>query len=176
EHLGVPLKNAWKVVNTVRSHYFLFYTRTAEEKLEWMRAFGRERAQVRQDLEQGIVFTEREKEDARRAALATRTNTKFNKKPKGMTAEEKLEWMRAFGRERAQVRQDLEQGIVFTEREKEDARRAALATRTNSKFNKKPKGKPSKVKLDPDVMASFMRQMNPASYSAAGSTTTTTNN
>ncbi|CAG0915521.1 unnamed protein product [Notodromas monacha] len=119
EHLGVPLKNAWKVVNTVRSHYFLFYTRTAEEKLEWMRAFGRERAQVRQDLEQGIVFTEREKEDARRAALATRTN---------------------------------------------------------SKFNKKPKGKPSKVKLDPDVMASFMRQMNPASYSAAGSTTTTTNN
>jgi hypothetical protein len=72
EHLGVVLKNAWKVVNMEHNHYFLFFTRTAEEKNNWLQAFREERLQIVRDYENRIVFTEKDKLQAQQAACSIR--------------------------------------------------------------------------------------------------------
>jgi hypothetical protein len=82
----VTLKNAWKVVNYVQNHYFLFFTRTAEEKRRWLEAFVQERLQIRRDYENGVQFTDKDREAAHRAVLANRSGSGHNKpknKPKG---------------------------------------------------------------------------------------------
>lgn len=64
---GVTVKNAWKVYCSEREKCYLFYSKTASEKQQWLKAFRAEQERVREDREQGYVVTENAKKTARMA-------------------------------------------------------------------------------------------------------------
>ncbi|XP_022252091.1 spermatogenesis-associated protein 13-like [Limulus polyphemus] len=68
-HFGVTVKNAWKIYCASRNKWFLFYTKSPEEKTKWLEAFGEERQRVIEDEKQGFVVTERAKKAARLAVV-----------------------------------------------------------------------------------------------------------
>ncbi|KAH9369953.1 hypothetical protein HPB48_001830 [Haemaphysalis longicornis] len=59
---GTTVRNAWKIYCTSRDKWYLFFTKTAAEKEQWLQAFFTERDRVRDDREQGYVVTESCKE------------------------------------------------------------------------------------------------------------------
>ncbi|XP_013785917.2 spermatogenesis-associated protein 13-like [Limulus polyphemus] len=75
---GITVKNAWKIFCASRGKWFMFYTKTPEEKTRWLEAFGEERQRVMEDETQGFTVTERAKKAARLAFL----NKQKAKRPK----------------------------------------------------------------------------------------------
>ncbi|XP_077556228.1 uncharacterized protein LOC144170353 isoform X3 [Haemaphysalis longicornis] len=64
---GTTVRNAWKIYCTSRDKWYLFFTKTAAEKEQWLQAFFTERDRVRDDREQGYVVTESAKKSAKMA-------------------------------------------------------------------------------------------------------------
>ncbi|XP_076323564.1 uncharacterized protein LOC143232265 isoform X2 [Tachypleus tridentatus] len=75
---GITIKNAWKIFCASRGKWFMFCTKTLEEKTRWLEAFGEERQRVMEDETQGFTVTERAKKAARLAFL----NKQKAKRPK----------------------------------------------------------------------------------------------
>ncbi|XP_076356272.1 uncharacterized protein LOC143249760 isoform X2 [Tachypleus tridentatus] len=75
---GVTVKNAWKIYCASRDKWFLFYSKSPEEKARWLEAFGEERQRVMEDEKQGFTVTER----AKKAAWLAVVNKQKAKRPR----------------------------------------------------------------------------------------------
>ncbi|GAB6028228.1 hypothetical protein CHUAL_002416 [Chamberlinius hualienensis] len=75
---GLTLKNAWKVFCAERGKWYIFATRTPEEKSRWMKAFSDERRRVAEDRLNGFVVSDKSK----KMAVMVVQNKKKPKKPK----------------------------------------------------------------------------------------------
>ncbi|KAI6657224.1 Rho guanine nucleotide exchange factor 4-like [Oopsacas minuta] len=63
-HNGIPLKNAWKIINRVKDKEYIIYTKDARTKRDWLDGFKREREMVGKDKLDNFKIAPRDLEDA----------------------------------------------------------------------------------------------------------------
>ena len=83
-HNGIPLKNAWKIINRVKCKEYIIYTKDVKTKEKWLAGFRREREMVENDKLDNFRVSARDLEDA----LFVRDMNK-KKKKKSSTARTK---------------------------------------------------------------------------------------
>lgn len=75
---SIIAKNAFKFYSEAKQKWYLFQTKTAKDKENWLKAFADERLRVAEDRNQGFIVTEKDKRNAKMAHI----NSLKPKKPR----------------------------------------------------------------------------------------------